>query len=66
MAGGYTQGGTITEKREQTEVYDIDKCYRYEITSTTSGAIIGGIYLDKDLVDAADAAPDTIALSTAA
>jgi hypothetical protein len=61
----YSQGGTIAFKREQTRVYDIDQYYRYEITSTTSGAILGGIFLRKDEVDAADAVPDTIAITKA-
>lgn len=60
----YSEGGTIAFKREQTDIYDRDQYYRYEVTSTTSGAILGGLFLRKTEVDAADAVPDTIALTT--
>jgi len=58
----YSQAGTIAFKREQTEVYEIDRYYRYEITATSSGAIVGCVYLRKDEVDAADAVPDQITI----
>jgi len=61
----FSEGGTIAFKREQTDIYDIDQYYRYEITSTTSGAILGGLFLRKTEVDAADDVPDTIAITKA-
>lgn len=59
----YSEGGSLTFKREQTDIYDIDKYYRYEITSTTAKVILGAVFLRKTEVDAADAVPDTIAIT---
>ena len=59
----YSQSGTLAYKREQTDIYDIDKHYRFEITSTTTGVIVGAVFLRKDEVDAADHFPDTIAIT---
>ena len=61
----FSQGGTITKTREQKKIYDPERFYRYEITSTTSDYVFGEIYIRKDIVDAADAEPDTFALTTA-
>ena len=61
----FSQGGTILKTREQKEIYDIERFYRYEITPTNSDYVVGEIYIRKDVVDAADAEPDTFALTTA-
>ena len=61
----YDETGTLAFKREQTEIYDIDLYYRYEITPTDAGALAGCVLLRKTEVDAADAVPDTIAISKA-
>lgn len=58
----YSETGTIAFKREQTDIYDIDKFYRYEITATTNKEIVGCVYLRKTEVDAADAVPDQITI----
>jgi hypothetical protein len=61
----YSEGGTLAFKREQTDIIDIDLYYRYEITPTDAGALAGCVFLRKTEVDAADAVPDTIAISKA-
>ena len=61
----FSQTGTLTFQREQSEVYEIDRYYRYEITATNSGYVIGALWIRKDIVAAADAEPDTIAITTA-
>ena len=55
----YSEVGTLTFKREQTRVYDIDTCDRYEITGT-SGAVLGCVFLRRTEILAADAPPDQI------
>ena len=59
----YSQGGTLAVARDQKNIIDVDRYYRYEITATESGAIMGEVWLRKDEVDAADAVPDTIAIT---
>jgi len=61
----FSQGGTILKTRAQRKIYDPERFYRYEITSTTSDYVFGEIFIRKDVVDAADAEPDTFALTTA-
>lgn len=61
----FSESGTIAFKREQTDIYDIDLYYRYEITPTDAGAMAGCVLLRKTEVDAADDVPDTIAISKA-
>jgi len=61
----FVQGGTILKTRAQRKIYDPERFYRYEITSTTSDYVFGEIFIRKDVVDAADAEPDTFALTTA-
>ena len=61
----YSEPCTIAKKREQSDIYDIDQCYRYEITATVSGKVMGALYLRKTEVDAADDEPDSFTLATA-
>ena len=61
----YSEACTIAKKREQSDIYDIDQCYRYEITATVSGKAMGALYLRKTEVDAADDEPDSFTLATA-
>lgn len=59
----FSEGGTLAFKREQTDIYDIDLYYRYEITPTDTGALAGCVFIRKTEVDAADDPPDTIAIT---
>ncbi|MDO9534782.1 MAG: hypothetical protein Q7J85_05500 [Bacillota bacterium] len=59
----YSEACTIAFKREQTDIYDIDQYYRYEITSTVTGKVVGCVYLRKTEVDAADAVPTAFTIA---
>ena len=61
----FDQDGTITKPRAQRKIYDPERFYRYEITATNSDYVFGEIFVRKDVVDAADAEPNTFALTTA-
>ena len=47
----YSEVCAMTRKREQSNVYDIDQCYRYEIISAIPGKVMGVLYLRKTEVD---------------
>jgi len=59
----YSQGGTLAELRADRKIIREDLYYRYEITATNTDVVMGEVWLRKDEVDAADAVPDTIAIS---
>ncbi len=59
----YDQEGTLAIKRDQRDVYEIDRFYRYEITANNSGVVLGAVFLRRAEVDAADDPPNKIAIT---